>query len=118
MKAKIKKSANDIIPGDIFHPGEHIKDELEARGLNQQYLVEKTGMSKSEVSLLVHGHRNITPELAVLLEKALEIDAEFWMNLQVKYDLDKVRKRVQRSIKQSKLSIAKKNKMRRHIAAA
>ena len=118
MKAKMKKTANEIIPGDIFHPGEHIKDELEARELNQQYLVEKMGMSKSEISLLVHGHRNITPEIAVLLEKALGIDAEIWMNLQVKYDLDRVRKKAQQSISSSKLSTAKKRKLREHIAAA
>jgi HTH-type transcriptional regulator/antitoxin HigA len=118
MKDKIKKSANEIIPGDIFHPGEHIKDELEARELNQQYLVEKMGLSKSEISLLIHGHRNITPEIAVLLEKALGIDAELWMNLQVKYDLDRVRKRAQQSIKRSNLSPAKKSKLREHIAAA
>ena len=118
MKTKAKKSANEMIPGDIFHPGEHIKDEIESRGLNQQYLVSKMGMSKSEISLLVHGHRNITPEIAVLLEKALGVDAEFWMNLQVKYDLDNVRKKAQQSIKQSKLSPSKKSKMRSHVAAA
>lgn len=118
MKTKAKKAANEMIPGDIFHPGEHIKEELEARGLNQQFLVEKTGMSKSEISLLVHGHRNITPEIAVLLEDALGIDAELWMNLQVKYDLDLVRKKATLAVKRSTLSPAKKSSMRRHIAAA
>jgi len=118
MKVKIKRTANDIIPGDIFHPGEHIKDEIEARRLNQQYLAGKTGMSKSEISLLIHGHRNITPDIAVMLEKALGIDAEFWMNLQVKYDIDLIRKKARQAIKYSKLSPAKKSKMKAHIAAA
>jgi|SRR6185312_5615844 len=118
MKTKSKKTANQIIPGDIFHPGEHIKDELDARGFNQQYLVEKTGMSKSEISLLIHGHRNVTPEVAVMLEKALGIDAEFWMNYQVKYDLDLVRKKAQQAIKRSKLPAAQKSKLRRNVAAA
>lgn len=118
MKGNMKKTANKMVPGDIFHPGEYIKDELEARGLNQQFLVEKTKMSKSEISLLIHGHRNITPEMAVLLEKALGIDAEFWMNLQVKYDLELVRKRVKQSILKSKLSSSRKTKLGRNIAAA
>ncbi len=117
MKSKIRKSANEVIPGDIFHPGEYIKDELDARELPQQYLADKMGMSKSEISLLIHGHRNITPEIAVLLENALAIDAEFWMNLQVKYDLDLVRKKTRQSISHSKLSSAKKKKMRAHIEA-
>lgn len=70
-----------MIPGDIFHPGEIIQDELDARGMSQQDLSDKIKMSKSEISLLLHGHRNITPMIAVLLEKVLGIDAEIWMNL-------------------------------------
>src|ERR1700741_3622629 len=95
---KRKKFANDMIPGNIIHPGEIIHDELDAREMSQQELADKMKMSKSEISLLLHGYRNITPILAVLLEKALGIDAEVWMNLQVKYDLDRVRRKTQRAI--------------------
>ena len=89
-----KKIANDMIPGDIFHPGEFIKDELEARGLSQQELADKMKVSKSEISLVINGHRDINVKLAILLEKALGIDAEVWMNLQVKYDIYKVKRKI------------------------
>ena len=115
---KPKKAANEKIPGDIFHPGEFIKDELLARGMGQSDLVEKIKLSKSEISLLVNGHRNITASIAVLLEEALGIDAEFWMNLQIKYDIDLVKKKTQKSIKQSKISAAKKGKFKKLVAAA
>jgi len=115
---KVKKIANDMIPGDIFHPGEYIKDELEARGLHQQDLADKMKVSKSEISLVIHAHRDINPKMAVLLEMALGIDAEFWMNLQVKYDIDKIKKKLQKSIKVAKISPAKKEKLKHLVAVA
>lgn len=115
---KPKKLTKEKIPGDIFHPGEYIKDELEAIAMSQHDLCEKTKLSKSEISLLLNGHRNITPNIAVLLENALGIDAEFWMNLQIKYDIDLIKKKAQKSIKHSKLSPMKKGKLTKLVAAA
>ena len=83
-----QKTANNLVPGTLFHPGEYIKDELEARNLSQQQLAGLLQLSKSEVSLLVNGKRNISPAIAIKLEEALGISAEFWMNLQVKYEID------------------------------
>jgi len=114
---KKKRTANDMIPGDIIHPGEIIKDELDARDMSQQDLVDKIKMSKSEISLLLHGHRNITPTIAVLLEKAIGIDAEIWMNLQVKYDINIVRKKAKHAISVAKIPIAQKNKLTEHFLA-
>ncbi len=116
--SKKKKTASDMIPGDIFHPGEYIKDELDARGLHQQELADKMKVSKSEISFIIHGHRDINAKTAVLLEMALGIDAEFWMNLQIKYDIDLVKKKLQRSIKTSKISATKKQKLKKLVAAA
>ena len=46
---KKKRFANDIIPGNVIHPGEIIHDELEAREMSQQELADKMKMSKSEI---------------------------------------------------------------------
>ncbi len=107
-----------MIPGDIFHPGEHLKDEIDARGMSQQELAGKLHMSKSEVSLLVHGHRNITPGIAIKLELALGINAEVWMNLQIKYDIDLLKKKHQQNLQKAKIPGSKKNKMSKLISAA
>lgn len=115
---KGKKIANEMIPGDIFHPGEFIKDELEARDLSQQELADKMKVSKSEISLLIHGHRNINVKIAILLEKVLGIDAEFWMNLQIKYDIDIVKKKAQKAIKHAKISSTQKEKFKQLVVAA
>lgn len=118
MSNKNKKSANVLIPGDIFHPGEYLKDEIDARELSQQELADKTGLSKSEISLIIHGHRNITPQIAIKLELTLGISAEFWMNLQIKYDIDLLKREYRKSLEKAKLTPSKKAKMRKLITAA
>ena len=114
---KKKKSANEMIPGDIFHPGEHLKDELEARKMSQQQFCDKLGLSKSEVSSIIHGRRNISPVTALLFEKILGIDAEFWLNMQMKFDIDLVRKKTRAAIRSAKIPIARKTRFEKRISA-
>ena len=49
------------------------------------------GVQPSFLSELVHGKRNVNPELAIKLEMVFGINAKTWMNLQVNYELDIVR---------------------------
>ncbi len=85
----MKKYANDMIPGDVFHPSEIIKDEMEAGGIKQTELVKESGFKKSFISLLLKGERNINIPIALALEKLLKISAEFWIRLQKQYEMDK-----------------------------
>lgn len=85
----MKPIANEIIPGDNFHPCEIIKDELEARGMRQVDLINQTGYHKGFISLLLKGERNITSSVALSLEKVFDIPAEFWIRLQKNYELNK-----------------------------
>ena len=70
------------------HPGELIKDELKERNMTQKELSELTGIKPSVLSETINGKRSVSLNVAVALEKALDIPAEFWMNLQTQYDLD------------------------------
>ncbi len=99
-----KKYANAITLKDKFHPGEFIKDELEAREMKQKELAEKMGIAKNILSELIHGKRNLTPDLSLKLEAALGINAEFWMNLQVGYDIQLIRNSRLTKIKKRALS--------------
>lgn len=93
------KSKTTRISKEAFHPGEYLKEEIEARNMSQQELADKTQISKSEISQVIHGHRNLNVRLALLLEKVLEIDAEIWMNLQIKYDIAFMKQKVAISAK-------------------
>lgn len=118
MSKKSKKSANDLIPGDVFHPGEYIKDELDARDMSQSDLALELGISKTTISSIIHGRRNITPTIAVKLEEVLGISAEFWMNLQIKYDIDKIKKSYTLKIKKSGLTKGKKESFKEIVKVA
>jgi addiction module HigA family antidote len=77
-----------LTPFEATHPGEMIKDELIARGMTQKELAEQTGIKQSVISETINGKRNVSLSLAVALEKALDIPADIWMNLQTNYNLD------------------------------
>lgn len=96
----MKKFANDMIPGDIFHPAEIIKDEMEAQNIKQADLARISGFNRSFVSLLLKGERSITINFALALEKAFGIPAEFWIRLQKNYEMN--RELIQ--LKQTKLA--------------
>ncbi len=101
--SKNTKLANDLIPGSAMHPGVLLKDELETREMKQIELAQQLGIAKNVMSELVNGKRNITPELAVKLEEALGIKAEFWMKYQVTYEIDKIRIKNRKSVQKANI---------------
>jgi antitoxin HigA-1 len=87
----VDKKGEEVLTDVTLHPGEVLALELEARGLKKTEFAEKIGMRISHFSELIHAKRHVSEDLALRLEKALDIDAEFWMRVQVKYNLDKKR---------------------------
>lgn len=77
-----------LIPFVATHPGEMIKDELKERGMTQKQLAAETGIKASVLSETINGKRSISLSVAIALEKALNIPADIWMNMQTQYDLD------------------------------
>ena len=79
--------ANNLTPYISTHPGEVIKDELEARGITQRQLADVTGISYSVVNEVLNGKRPVTIEYALLIGKALDIDPVPLVNMQSDYDM-------------------------------
>ena len=70
------------------HPGEMLRAEfLEPLGLTQRELAERLGVSYPRVSELIHGRRGVTPDTALRLERLLGVEAQFWLNLQLAWEL-------------------------------
>ena len=70
----------------IIHPGETLKEVLENKNMSQKELVLRTGVSAKYISSVLRGKKNISASFAKKLEYALNIEAEFWVNLQNSYD--------------------------------
>lgn len=79
--------ANNLTPFEPTHPGELIRDELEARNLSQAKLANQIGVSPSLLNEVINGKRAVNTELSLLLEAALGIEAELFLKLQSAYNM-------------------------------
>jgi antitoxin HigA-1 len=70
------------------HPGEMLLEEfLNPMGLTQRELADNIHVSYQRVNDIVHGRRGVTPSTALRLAKFFNMSADFWMNLQLRWDL-------------------------------
>jgi len=70
------------------HPGEMLLEEfLIPLGLTQRELAEAIHVPYQRVNEIVNGRRGMTPSTALRLAKLLRVSADFWMNLQLRWDL-------------------------------
>jgi len=78
-------------PFKAIHVGEYIKDELNARGMQQKELAKLTGIQAPILNDIIKGKRDLTAEHSVLIGNALGINDDFYYDLQKQYDMDKAR---------------------------
>ena len=103
-----EKYANNMMSSMLIHPGEMLKDEIEARGITQKDLSKRMGVSYTVFNEILNGKRPITTEYALLLEAALGIDARIWLRLQADYNMQKA--------KSDKSFIARLEQIRKYAA--
>jgi len=85
------------------HPGEILEKEfLKPLGISQVAFAAHLGVPVQRINELVRGKRGITPETAWLLSQALNTTPEFWLNLQMTFDL--VQNRPRREIQALRLA--------------
>ena len=70
------------------HPGEMLLEEfLNPMGISQRDLADNIHVPYQRVNDIVNGRRGITPGTALRLAKFFNMSADFWMNLQLRWDL-------------------------------
>ena len=82
---------NDSSKANIppIHPGKILNEEfLRALGITQYRLAKAIGVDVRRIHAIVHGRRSITAETALLLSRFFRNSAEFWMGLQMQYELE------------------------------
>jgi antitoxin HigA-1 len=73
-------------------PGEMLLEEfIKPLGLSQTELAEWIGVSYPRLNEIVNGKRSVTPDTALRLEQVFGVDAQFWLNLQVAWELYRVK---------------------------
>src|ERR1700733_10212215 len=69
----------------LSKPGDTILETLEHIKMNQVELAERMGKTPSKVNDIISGKEPITINTALLLEKVLNINAQFWLNREMLY---------------------------------
>jgi addiction module HigA family antidote len=73
-------------------PGEMLLDEfIKPLGIAQTELANWIGVSYPRLNEIVNGKRAITPDTALRLEQVFGVDAQFWLNLEVAWELYEAR---------------------------
>ncbi|HEY5379810.1 MAG TPA: HigA family addiction module antitoxin [Pseudolabrys sp.] len=75
------------IPLAPVHPGETLGEEIAARKLSANALALKLRIPANRITEIVAGKRGISAETALRLGRYFGTGAQFWMNLQARYDL-------------------------------
>jgi len=74
---------------DPIHPGEILFEEfIQPMGLSQNRIANDIGVPPRRINEIVHGKRRVTADTALRLAAYFKMSPEFWLGLQMDYDLD------------------------------
>jgi antitoxin HigA-1 len=83
-----------------LHPGEILQDEfLGPLGISQYRVAKETSVSPRRINEIVRGTRAITADTALWLSRYFGTSERFWLNMQVRYDLELEKDRLEREIR-------------------
>ena len=92
------KKLSPITPGDVL-----LEEFLKPMEITQNQLARDINVPANRVSQIIHGKREITADTALRLGKYFGIEPEFWLNLQVRYNMkiarNKVGKKIEKEVK-------------------
>lgn len=85
------------------HPGEVLaKEFIEPMKLTRYKVAKGTGVPQRRIDELCAGTRGVTADTALRLGRFFDVEAQFWMNLQARYDLEvaerESHKRIEREV--------------------
>jgi antitoxin HigA-1 len=73
------------------HPGEILREELDALGLSARKFAAHIGVPPNAVTGILNGRRGVSAEMALRLGRAFGTSEAYWMNLQSLYEAKKAR---------------------------
>ncbi len=92
------KKLTPITPGDIL-----LEEFLKPMEITQNQLAKDINVPANRVSQIIHGKREITADTALRFGKYFGIEPEFWLNLQMRYNIkiakNKVGKKIEKEVK-------------------
>ena len=83
-----------------IHPGEMLMEEfLKPMNITQRDLANALYVPYQRINEIINGRRGITPSTALRLAKYFGMSEDFWMNLQLRWDLYRARQVEEKEIR-------------------
>lgn len=80
-----KHIKNQYLPDSVTPPGLTLQETIEALGMSQADLADRTGRSKKMINEIIKGKAPITPKMSIELERVLGTPSSFWNNRERNY---------------------------------
>jgi len=87
------KRMKPVTPGEIL-----LEEFLKPLGISQYRLAKNTKVPNTRIAEIVKGKRAITAETALRLGKFFGTTPQFWLNLQMEYELRNARREYQAKV--------------------
>lgn len=82
------------------HPGEMLSEEfLRPMSITQREVADAIGVPYQRINELVNGKRGVTPSTALRLARFFDMSPDFWLNLQMRWDLFRANQTEQTELK-------------------
>ncbi len=82
-----------------IHPGEILKEELAEIGITANAFAQALHVPANRITAILNGTRSITADTALRISLFFGTTPEFWLNLQIAYDLKIARESVGEKLK-------------------
>jgi addiction module HigA family antidote len=70
-----------------IHPGEHLAEALNELGMSATELARQLEIPTNRITGILNGQRAVTADTALRLGHWFRMRAEFWLNLQTRYEV-------------------------------
>lgn len=104
------KKLSPITPGDVL-----LEEFLGPMDITQSQLAKDINVPANRVSQIIHCKRDITADTALRLGKYFGIEPEFWLNLQLRYNMKIARSNIGNKIEKEVQVYCKKPPAQNHV---
>jgi antitoxin HigA-1 len=94
----LDKTGKRIFTDITLHPGEVLADEITARNIMQKEFAKRIKLLAPHLNDLLKGKRHVSARIALKIEKELGIEADYWLRLQMAYDLAVAKKAMKKEL--------------------
>jgi len=72
-------------PDYAVPPGATLQETIDALGMDQKELADRTGLDKKTINQIIKGAHSLSQQTAIKLERATGVPARMWNNLEMQY---------------------------------